>query len=94
MSDRRETSRWLAAAPVALFAAAFALGLLVYLLAPASAASAAILNAGILILIASPAVRLAVAAVDCIRRRDWIFVLMSAIISAELLFVLLRAARS
>ena len=94
MRDRFETSRWLAAAPVALFAAAFALGLLCYLLAPASAASAAILNAGILILIASPAVRIAVAAVDCIRRRDWSFVVMSAVICAELVYVLLRAARS
>jgi uncharacterized protein DUF1634 len=86
------TSRLLSTATVALFGVMLALGLFLYLLAPSSAAAAVTLNAGILILIASPAVRIAVATAEEIRRRDWGFVLMTAVICAELLFVLWRAA--
>ena len=86
------TSRLLSAATVALFGVMLALGLFLYLLAPSSEAAAVTLNAGILILIASPAVRIVVATAEEIRRRDWSFVLMTAVICAELLFVLWRAA--
>ena len=91
---RLEASRWLSAAPVGLFAAAFAVGLTLYLLAPESPAAAVALNVGIIILIGSPVVRIAVETADRIRRRDWTFVAMTAVICAELLFVLVRAARS
>jgi len=83
--------RLLSAAAVALFGVMLALGLFLYLVAPSSAAAAVTLNAGIVILISSPGVRIVVATAEHIRRRDWSFVLMAGVICAELLFVLWRA---
>lgn len=90
--DFDETFRWISAAPVALFGIAFALGLLLYLFTPGSSAAATALHAGILLLISSPAVRMAVATAERVHRRDWPFVLMILVIAAEILLVLWRSA--
>jgi hypothetical protein len=82
----------MSAVPVVLFSLAFAFGLVLYLIAPASAASSAVLDAGILLLMISPGVRVAAAAVERIGRKDWTFIALVAAIVAELLFVVWRAA--
>jgi uncharacterized membrane protein len=50
------------------------------------------LNAGLLLLIASPAARMAVALAERIRRADWTFVIMTVVIALELVVVLWRAS--
>jgi hypothetical protein len=85
--------RWVTAAPVVLFGAALAAGLVLYLISPSSRIAMAALNAGLVLLIVSPAARMAVAIAERIRRADWTFVTMTALIALELLVVLWRAAK-
>ncbi len=89
--DLEARFRPLSVAAVLIFSASLALGLVVYLISPESRLALLALHAGLLILIASPAIRISVAAAERIRRRDWPFVLMTLAIVAELLVVLWRA---
>ncbi|MBA2302333.1 MAG: DUF1634 domain-containing protein [Acidobacteria bacterium] len=84
--------RWLSIAVVILVGGAFALGLILYVLDRGSGASLQALNAGLLLLMAAPAVRILVAGAEQIRRGDWTFVLLTAIVAAEIGVVLWRAS--
>jgi hypothetical protein len=84
--------RWLSIVVVVLFSASFTVGLVLYLVQPESPVSLLALHTGLVALLASPGVRMAVAAAERIRRRDWVFVVMMLVIAAEIAFVLWRAA--
>ncbi|HJR61662.1 MAG TPA: DUF1634 domain-containing protein [Vicinamibacterales bacterium] len=84
--------RWLLLGSVILFGVAFAFGLILYVLDEGSAASLLWLQTGLVLLMASPAVRMLVASVERIRRRDWTFLALTAVVVAELALVLWRAA--
>jgi uncharacterized membrane protein len=84
--------RWLSIGSVILFGVAFALGLTLYVLDPQSAASLRWLQVGLLLLMATPALRILVATAERIRRRDWTFLGLTAIVVLELAVVLWRAA--
>lgn len=90
--DAEGPSRWISAAVVVLFAAGFALGLLLYVLDPGSAAAGLLLKSSLLALMAAPIVRMLVAVSERIRWRDWTFLLMASIVAMELGIVLWRAA--
>ena len=75
---------WLSIVLVALFGAAFAAGLALQVTRPGSGEAAVALNAGLILLMLSPAVRLLLALGERIRRQDWTFVLMTLIVAVEL----------
>lgn len=85
--------QWVSLAAVVAFGLALASGLLLYLLRPDSRAAQMLLQAGLVLLMLSPAVRLLVAVAERIRRRDWSFVLMTALVVVELGIVMWRAAQ-
>jgi hypothetical protein len=94
-ADLEVRLRWISIGVVILFGAALALGLVLYLLAPDSAVAVVALHAGLILLMLSPAVRMLVATAERLRRRDWAFLVMTAIVAAELGIVVWRAtARS
>ena len=96
MSPRREDLeirfRWISIAFVMLFSAAFALGLVLYVLEPGGRAAVAAIHGGLLLLIASPVARMAVATAERLRQRDWSFFAMTLVIAIELVVVLWRAS--
>lgn len=77
---------------VALFGIAFAVGLVLYLLDPGSAAAGFVLTGGLFLVMAAPAVRLLLVFAERARRRDWLFVMMTAVVLLELAIVFGRAA--
>jgi uncharacterized membrane protein len=89
--DLEARFRPLSVVAVLIFSASLALGLILYLIAPENRLALLALHGGLLILIASPAIRISVAAAERIRRRDWPFVLMTLVIVTELMVVLWRA---
>lgn len=89
--DLETRFRPLSVAAVLVFSLSLAVGLALYLLAPGNRLALLALHTGLLILIASPAIRISVALAERIRRRDWPFVLMTVVIVAELMVVLWRA---
>ena len=91
-ADLEVRFRWLSVAVLVLYGVAFAVGLLLYALEPASQASLVLLHAGLLLLMASPAVRILVAIAERTRRQDWRFLAMTVVVLAELGVVLWRAA--
>ena len=88
-----ERFRWLPVAFVVLFALALAVGLVFHVAAPDGAGAAAALHVGLVLLMASPAVRILVATSERVRRRDVAFLLMVVVIVVELAIVLWRADR-
>lgn len=84
--------RWLSIGSVILFGLAFAFGLTLYLFDHRSAASLRWLQVGLLLLMATPALRILIASAERIRRRDWTFLALTAIVVVELAIVLWRAA--
>jgi hypothetical protein len=84
--------RWISIAIVMLFSSSFAMGLVWYVIEPGGRGAVAALHAGLLLLIASPAARMAVATAERIRRRDWAFAGMMLVIALELVVVLWRAS--
>lgn len=94
MSGDLETRfRWVTAALIALFSVALGGGLALHMWEPGGPLSVAVLEAGLVLLMASPAVRLLIALAERLRRRDWLFVLMTMIIVVELAVVMWRAAQ-
>lgn len=83
---------WVSVTTVGLFGAALTAGMVLYLIRPDSPVSVGLLEAGLVLLMAAPAVRILIAVAERIRRRDWVFVLMTLIVVIELAFVLWRAA--
>jgi uncharacterized membrane protein len=94
VDDLEARYRPLSVAAVLLFSALLAVGLGLYLLFPDERLALSALNAGLVVLIASPAIRIGVALAERIRRRDWTFVAMTLAVIAELMVVLWRAAKS
>ncbi len=83
---------WVAVAVVVVFGALLATGLLLHIADPGAAASRAMLEAGLVTLMLAPAVRLTIAVAERVRRREWGFVIVTAIVVIELAFVMWRAA--
>ena len=84
--------RWLSVATVGLFALAFAIGLGLHLTDPGSDGATFALNAGLVLLMVSPAVRMSVAAAERLRKRDLAFLVMTLVVLLELTIVLWRAS--
>ena len=93
MTDDLETRfNWISIALVALFGLAFGIGLLLHIRRPGSAEASFALQGGLVLLMASPATRLLIALIERVRRRDWMFVLMTVIVGVELAIVMWRAS--
>jgi len=84
--------RWVSVAVVILFGAALAVGLVFHALDQDSSPARLLLQAGLLLLMAAPGVRMLVATAERLRRRDWTFLAMISIVIVELGIVLWRAA--
>jgi hypothetical protein len=91
-ADLDERLLWVSRTNVVLFGAAMAAGLVLHLASPYGVLSVRLLQAGLVLLMAAPALRILIAVVERIRRGDWVFVLMTAIVVVELGIVLWRAA--
>ena len=85
--------RWLSAGIVAAFSLAFAIGLVLYLLDPGGKGAVIALQTGLVLLMASPAVRIVVATAERVRIRDVPFVVMTIAVILELAIVFWRASR-
>ena len=84
--------RWVTGSLVVLFGAALLVGMILHLVSPGSALSVGLLEAGIVLLMAAPAVRILIAVAERVRRSDWPFVVMTLVVVIELSIVLWRAA--
>ena len=84
--------RWLTVTVVVAFGVALLTGSILHLVSPGSAWSVTCLQTGLVLLMIAPALRILVAVAERIRRQDWPFVLMTAVVILELAIVLWRAA--
>ncbi len=75
---------WLLICGVMLSAAALALGLVLLVFSPASPASGHFLAAGLLILMATPMLRVVLSIVEYIRMREWVFVVTTVVVLTQL----------
>ena len=69
-------------------------GLLAALTLGASGVTTFLLTAGVLLLLATPVTRVVVSSVGYARRRDWLFVVLTLIVLAELIASIIAAARA
>ena len=83
--------RWLSVAMVGLFALTFAIGLGLHLTDPGGEGATFALQAGLILLMVSPAVRLSVATAERLRKRDFAFAVMTLVVLLELAIVLWRS---
>ena len=84
--------RWIGQLPILLFSILLAVGLVLHVAAPGRPLSSSALNLGLVTLMLSPVVRLFLAVAERIRRRDWLFVGMTAIVVIEIAIVMWRAS--
>jgi uncharacterized membrane protein len=61
-----------------------AFGLILLIIAPSGAAAGTLLSAGLMILMATPMLRVVVSAVEYVRMREWFFVLTTLVVLVEL----------
>ena len=78
---------------VALSAAALIIGLAFYILNPSSVAGGNLLAGGLIILMATPMLRVVVSIVEYIRMGEWFFVLVTLVVLAELAMTVTYALR-
>ncbi len=78
---------------VTLSSATLAVGLVSALIAGAGRVTSALLTAGIVMLIATPVARVVISWVAFLRRRDWMFVLLTLIVLGELVASIVAAVR-
>jgi uncharacterized membrane protein len=78
---------------VAVSAVVLAVGLAMFLLAPESPTTSYLLDAGLLILMATPMLRVLLSVVEYIRMRDWVFVTTTLAVVAELSVTVISALR-
>jgi uncharacterized membrane protein len=78
---------------VAVSAAALAIGLALFLVAPNAPATSRVLNAGLLVLMATPMLRVLLSVVEYVRMRDWFFAATTLAVMAELSVTVLSALR-
>jgi uncharacterized membrane protein len=71
-------------AGVAISAAALAIGLGLFLVAPDAPATSRFLNAGLLVLMATPMLRVLLSVVEYVRMGDWFFAATTLAVVAEL----------
>jgi uncharacterized membrane protein len=93
MNDLELTLGRLLGIGVTISSLALGAGLLVAMTLGTGAASTFLLNAGVLLLLATPIARVVVSSVGYARQRDWLFVLLTAIVLAELIASILAAMR-
>jgi uncharacterized membrane protein len=74
-------------------AAALVCGLLLYLAVPGAAATPWFLGLGLMVLMATPLLRVVVSLVEYVRLRDWFFVLTTVAVLAELSVTVIYALR-
>ena len=79
---------------VAISSLALGAGLVTTLATGTSAASTFLLTTGVLLLFATPITRVVVSSVGYARRRDWLFVILTVIVLAELIASIVAAMRS
>ena len=84
--------RWMSVAMVGLFAMAFAIGLGLHLTDPGGDGAMFALQAGLILLMVSPAVRMGVATAERLRKRDFAFAVMTLVVLLELAIVFWRAS--
>lgn len=78
---------------VSISAVALASGLALFLFAPDTPATGRFLNAGLLILMATPMMRVALSVVEYIRMGDWFFASTTLAVLAELAVTVLSALK-
>jgi uncharacterized membrane protein len=78
---------------VSMSAASLAIGLALFLVAPDTPATGRLLNAGLLILMATPMMRVALSVVEYIRMGDWFFASTTLAVLAELAVTVLSALK-
>ena len=93
MNDLELTLGRLLGIGVTISSVALGAGLAVALTFGTGAASNFLLTAGVLLLLATPIVRVVVSSVGYARRRDWLFVVLTAIVLAELIASIFAALR-
>ncbi len=69
---------------VTISAAALAIGLGLFLVTPDSPATSQLLNAGLLVLMATPMLRVLLSVVEYVRMGDWFFAVTTLVVVAEL----------
>jgi uncharacterized membrane protein len=84
LAQLEEHLGWLLITGVMLSAACLAVGLVLLLVAPSSAWAADLLAAGLMILIATPMLRVVVSIVEYIRMGEWLFVMTTVVVLIEL----------
>jgi uncharacterized membrane protein len=72
-------------------ATTLAMGLIMFLTAPGSAATNLVLNAGLICLMATPILRVIVSVVEYVRMGDWFFTLTTLVVLVELSVTVLYA---
>jgi len=78
---------------LSLSAAALVCGLTLFLFAPNAPSRTWFLNAGLVILMATPIVRVMVSVVEYVKMRDWFFVIATLVVLAELSVTMIYALR-
>ena len=78
---------------VVVSASVLAVGLAITMVRPDATSGAWLLNAGLIILMATPILRVIVSFAEYVRMKDWFFVLTTAIVLAELAFTVVTALR-
>ena len=80
-------------AGVTISAVALAAGLALYLFAPNATATTRLLNAGLLVLMATPMLRVLLSVVEYVRMGDWFFATTTLAVMAELSVTVLSALK-
>jgi uncharacterized membrane protein len=80
-------------AGLALSASALASGLLLFLFAPQMALTPILLNAGLVILMATPMLRVVVSVVEYVKMEDWFYVYLTVAVLLELSVAVIYALR-
>ena len=93
MSDLERTLGRLLGVGVALSTVALGAGLVTALVGGSSSAATFLLTTGLLLLVGTPLVRVAVSSIVYARRRDWMFVVLTLVVLAELVASILAAVR-
>jgi uncharacterized protein DUF1634 len=86
-------SRWLLSIGVLASSAALAIGLIAWM-AGYDSIGLTLMNAGLVVLMATPVVRVLTSAIEYARARDWPFTIATAVLVAILAASLLYASRS
>ena len=80
-------------AGLATSASALVLGLVMYFAAPEARQASWLLSAGLIVLMATPLLRVIVSIAEYLRARDWVFVGLTLAVLAELMVTMIYALR-